>query len=272
VPSTPPDPAPLGPSHRDVKELRALLRERAARDAAGRFVAEGPRLLASALDHGVAPTSCFVGPEAGADIRVVVERARAAGIEVRELAGGVAGRVGGTVTPQALFSVVSFRRRGVEVLAGDALDLVVVAAAVADPGNAGTLWRSAAAAGARAFVLGRGSVDAYNPKVVRASAGACFGVPVVEGVPAVEVLETVGARGVQRLGAVAAGGAPPEAFDVTVPTALVLGHEVHGLEADLPVDGLVTIPMAGASESLNVAMAGTVLAFEAARQRRSRAR
>jgi tRNA G18 (ribose-2'-O)-methylase SpoU len=81
-------------------------------------------------------------------------------------------------------------------------------------------------------------------------------------------LEGLGAGGARRLGAVAHGGEPPESYDMRAPTALVLGHETRGLATDSPLDGLVTIPMR-AGESLNVAMAGTALLYEAARQRRS---
>src|SRR5207237_6128893 len=102
----------------------------------------------------------------------------------------------------------TMHRWGPEALVGT--DLVLVATRLGDPGNAGTLMRSAAAAGAQVIVLGRGSVDAYNPKVVRASAGACFAVRVVEGRPAVEILEALGAQGVTCLGATAAGGTAPE--------------------------------------------------------------
>src|SRR5262249_50795522 len=145
---------------------------------------------------------------------------------------------------------------------------VVVGARLSDPGNVGTLMRSIAAAGGGALGLGSGSVDAYNPKVVRASAGACFAIRTVEGVSAVEILTTLGAHGYRRLAASAHGGRPPEAYDLREPTAFVLGHEAHGFEGELPVDDVVTLPMA-AGESLNVAMAGTALLFEAARQRRA---
>ena len=134
--------------------------------------------------------------------------------------------------------------RGLDALAG--ATLVVVAPLLADPGNAGTLIRSAAAAGAEIIVLGPGSVDAYNPKTVRASAGACFAVRIVEGVPAVTALEALGSAGVQRVGrARHRAGAAPEAVDLTVPVAIVLGHEVHGLAGDLPLDAGVTDPDAG---------------------------
>ncbi len=150
---------------------------------------------------------------------------------------------------------------------------MVVALAMSDPGNLGTLVRSAEAAGAAAILLGPGSVDAYNPKVVRASAGAIFGIPVVdaesEGWTAVEALDALGELGRQRLGATAASGTPHTDVDFTRPTAVVLGNEAHGIDpaVDARLDGHVRIAMAGPAESLNVAMAGTVLCFESARQR-----
>ena len=243
----------------DVRRLRSLLRDRNARDAEGVFVCEGPRVVAAAIDAGVQLAECFVGAGAPGEVRSIAERS---GAPVRVLEQ----RLGDTVTPQPLLALAPLVRRDVEALAGT--DLVLVAEAVNDPGNAGTLVRSAAAAGAQAIAFGTGSVDAYNPKVVRASAGACFAIRIVEAVAAVDVLEMLGATGVRRFGAAASGGTPPEDCDFTQPSALVVGHETRGLEPSTPVDERVTIPMFG-TESLNVAMAGTVLLFEAARQRRS---
>lgn len=260
--------APLGSHHGDVRRLRSLLRDRAAREADGVFVCEGPRVISAALDEDVALIEVFVGVDASSAAKAVAERAAAADIDVRELAEGVAAKVGATTTPQGVFAIAWRPRLGIAALAG--LDLGIVAPLITDPGNAGTLIRSAAAAGASIIVLGPRSVDAYNPKVVRASAGACFAVQILEGVPAMEVLEALGDAGVRRVGAVASGGHAPEAIDLRVPTAIVLGSEVQGLGQELPLDALVTIPM-HATESMNVAMAGTVLLHEAARQRRTRA-
>jgi TrmH family RNA methyltransferase len=107
----------------------------------------------------------------------------------------------------------------------------------------------------------------YNPKVVRASAGALFELPIAGGVDAGAALAAARAGGAQCLGAVPRTGSPPESFDLTRPTCFVLGHETRGLNAELAFDALVTVPMFGA-ESLNLAMAATVLLFEAARARR----
>ena len=238
-----------------------MLRDRAARDAEAVFVVEGPRVVAAAVDAGVALVACYLGPGAGPAETALAARIAATGVTVRRLER----RLGDTVTPQPILALAPMVRAGAEALAD--VDLTVVAARLGDPGNVGTLLRSAAAAGVRAISLGPGSVDAYNPKVVRASAGACFAVRIVEGVPAVEVLEELGRRGLRRLAAVAHGGAVPEACDLTAPTAFVLGHETAGLGSDLPVDGEITLPMA-AGESLNAAVAGSILVFEAARQRR----
>jgi len=257
---------PLGNQNPEVKRLRTLLRDRGARDEHGVFVCEGPRVVAAAIELGAPFEAVFVGVDATPAATAVADRAVEYFIPVRHLGPGVADKLSATTSAQGVFAVVPFRRNGVDALAH--ASLVLVAPHIGDPGNAGTLVRSAAAAGAEVIVLGPGSVDAYNPKTVRASAGACFAVRIVEGVPAVEALEALGNAGVRRVGAVATGGTTPESLDLTRASAIVLGHEVHGLAADLPLDDRVTIPMSSA-ESLNVGMAGTVLLFEAARQRRA---
>lgn len=248
--------------------MRALLRDRGARDREGLYVAEGPRLLAAALDAGAPVAACYVGSEASATVDALARRAARSGVPVHRLAPGVTARVADTVTSQHVLALVRLVRHDPGVLA-DA-DLAVIGAPIADPGNAGTVVRSLAAAGGTVFGLGPGSVDAYNPKVVRASAGACFWTRIVEGWPAMDMLEVLGAHGVRRIGAAVEGGARPEDLDLARPCAFVLGHETRGLPAGLPLDDLVTIPMrpVPGDTSLNVAMAGTVLVFEAARQRR----
>src|SRR5206468_7316213 len=130
--------------------------------------------------------------------------------------------VGSTVTPQPVLAIV--RKPVVDVGALARAGLVLVGDELGDPGNVGTLLRSAEASGAAAIVLGAGSVDAYNPKVVRASAGAIFGVPVIEGWSAVEALDALGQQGRRRLAADARSGTPYHDVDLTAPTAVVLGN------------------------------------------------
>ena len=215
--------------------------------------------------------SAFLGPRAEHAFPALCARLADAGVPRLDMKDGVLEKIGSTRTPQPVLAIAPMPVADRAVLADDGL--VVVALTVGDPGNLGTLLRSAEASGAAAILLGPTSVDAYNPKVVRASAGAIFGIPVVdaesEGWSAVEALDALGELGRQRLGATAARGTPHTEVDFTRPTAIVLGNEAHGIDAavDARLDGHVQIAMAGPAESLNVAMAGTILCFESARQR-----
>ncbi|HET9601973.1 MAG TPA: RNA methyltransferase [Acidimicrobiales bacterium] len=179
-----------------------------------------------------------------------------------ELAPGVLERVATTDTPQPLLAVVEYRPRERQELT-DA-GFVVAAAGLADPGNLGTVLRTAEAAGVDAVVLTPDTVDATNPKVVRASAGALFHVPLVDQVE----LGELRALGLRVLGTSSRAGTPYTETDFTGRVAIAVGNEARGLPDDAPVDGWVTIPHAGRAESLNAAMAAAVVCFEAARQRR----
>jgi TrmH family RNA methyltransferase len=251
-----------------VQQLRRLIGRRSSRHDESRFVVEGPVLVAEAVAAGWECEAQFVAAEADGVIEPGIEGAGT----VFELADGVLDRVASTETPQNPIAIVRMRDHGpVEALLA-AASFVVVLDAIADPGNLGTILRSAEAAGADLVVLTPGSVDPYNPKVVRSSAGALFHVPVVEA-----TLDDVAASGLSVIGTTshdAAGRTVQShtAVDFTGRVALVMGNEAAGLpdewtDSSGPVRRWVTIPHVGRSESLNVAMATTVLVFEAARQR-----
>ncbi len=225
---------------------------RSARTDEGVFVVEGPLLIAQAIAAGWEIEEQFVAPGG-----VAVPSSAPA----YQLAPNVIERVASTEAPQPVLAVVHQRE---SVLPHDA-DFVMVAHRLADPGNAGTIIRSAEAAGAQAVVFTAGSVDPFNPKVVRATAGSLFRIPVVS----VE-LGALQAAGLRVLGTSSHHGTAYTEADLTGRVAVVVGNEAHGVPDDAPVDAWLTIPHAGAAESLNVAMAATVLAFEVARQRRHR--
>ncbi|MGH9070796.1 MAG: TrmH family RNA methyltransferase, partial [Acidimicrobiales bacterium] len=180
---------------------------------------------------------------------------------------GVMERVADTVTPQPILAVAPFLDVVLAELAG--ATMLVVCVDVRDPGNAGGVLRSAEAAGADGVVLCDGSVDLYNPKTVRASAGALFHLRLVAGGEATEVLGQIGSWGMRRLAAQARGGRAHTSLDLSAPVAFVLGNEASGLGAELSgcVDEAITIAMRGRAESLNVGMTAALLCFEAARQR-----
>ena len=153
----------------------------------------------------------------------------------------------------------------------EAACVVVVCVDVRDPGNLGAVLRIAGATGVRGVICCAGTVDPFNPKVVRASAGAVFRVPLVVGTPPVR-----GARGprawrLQALGDCSSGGTDYAVADLGGPSAFVLGNEGAGLADEVVglLDGALTIPMQAGTESLNVAMTVAVLCFEAVRRHRS---
>lgn len=245
------------------------MRRRSVRQSEGVFVVEGAKLLSCAFDAGAGVEAVFVGGDdvSTAPVTAIVARARAAGIRVYELAPGVLERVTDTVTPQPVLGVVRTPSATLEDL--DGATFVVVCVDVRDPGNAGAVIRSADAAGADGVICCDGTVDPFNPKTVRASAGSVLHLPVVVGGDPGDVLERLGRNGLTRLAAVARGGTAHTDVDLLRPLALVLGNEAAGLPATLAqrLDGTVTISMGGRAESLNVSMAAAVLCFEVRRAR-----
>jgi RNA methyltransferase, TrmH family len=239
------------------------------RRSEGAFVVEGVKLLAAALDCGATVESVYVasGAQSVPAVAELMERALDSGSRLFELAPDVLEKVADTVTPQPVLAIVAMPHAVLDDLVG--ATFVVVCADVRDPGNAGAVIRCAEAAGADAVICCEGTVDPFNPKTVRASAGSVLHLPVIVGGDAAEVLATLGSAGLMRLAALAHGGTPLSEVDVTGPLALVLGNEATGLPPSLSgrLDGAVTIPMTGRVESLNVSTAAAVLCFEVLRRR-----
>jgi TrmH family RNA methyltransferase len=206
------------------------------------------------------------------------------------LAPGVLERVADTVTPQPVLAVLPMladpdpgpdpgaeHDEGSDAATGarppwppDPGALVVVLVDVRDPGNAGTVLRAADAAGATGVVFAAESVDPYNPKTVRASAGSLFHVPFVVRSDPATVAAGFAAAGFRTLATVVHDGEDYAGLDWSAPTAVFFGNESSGLDPTLTaqLQAAVAIPMAGRAESLNVGVASAVVAFEAFRQRR----
>ena len=261
-----------------MRRLRGLLQKRSARWAERVFVAEGAELLRSALRAGAEIESVYLAPEGADDplTRETCDRALQAGARLFPLAPGVLERVADTVTPQPVLTILPMmdaRADDDPVDPVDPLDqpLLVVLVDVRDPGNAGTVLRTADAAGVDAVIFSGESVDPYNPKTVRASAGSLFHVPFTVQADPVAVAASLAGRGYRTLATVVRDGTDYAALDWSIPTALFLGNEAAGLAPEVldAVGGTVAIPMDGRAESLNVGVACAVLCFEALRQRRS---
>ncbi len=225
-------------------------------------------VVREALEAGVQMIDVFVAAE-DRDAMALKEDCQERGAAVLEVGENVLRAVADTATPQGVVAVAEIPPFELTDLP-PAADLVLVLAEVRDPGNAGTLVRSAAAAGAGCVIFSEGSVDPFGPKTVRASSGAVFKIPIARSAPLGATLLRLKEQGFTTVGA--EGHAAKVVYDVDLRgrSALVLGNEAHGLprEVSASLDDLASIPLEPAVESLNVATAGSIFLFEAVRQRR----
>ncbi|GAA3967902.1 RNA methyltransferase [Thermobifida alba] len=254
-----------------IKGARRLAK-RAFRQRERRFLAEGPQAVREALALPEVARELYATAEAMQRHGSLVRTAEQAGIPVHRVTLDVMGELAQTVTPQGLLAVCSFV--DVPLSALDRPRLVVVLSHVRDPGNAGTVLRTADAAGADAVVFTDASVDPYNGKCVRASAGSLFHLPVVVGVRIDEVARFLRQAGLTLL---AADGRGERSLDdasdsgmLAGPVAWVFGNEAWGLpeETIALTDGAVSVPIYGSAESLNLATAAAVCLYATAREQR----
>lgn len=191
------------------------------------------------------------------------------GVAVYALPVEVFNRIASTEEPQGVLAVARMRKVEPRELLRGPTPLVVVVDGLQDPGNLGTIIRTAGAAGASGAVLLPGTVDLYNPKVVRASAGALFRLPVVEGIPLDEALTFIKNAGLKLVVADPRANVALYAADLTGPVAAVVGSEGAGVapEVQEAASQRVFIPMPGGAESLNAAVAASLVIYEAVRQR-----
>jgi TrmH family RNA methyltransferase len=258
-----------------VKAARRLAK-RAFRHRDRRFLAEGPQAVREALDLPGVLVELFTTAEAEVRHADLVAGAEAAGAPVLRVSGEIMAELAQTVTPQGLLAVCAF----VDIDLGKALalvpPLVTVLARVRDPGNAGTVLRTADAAGSDLVVFTDASVDPYNGKCVRASAGSLFHVPIVTGSRFGPLIDALRAAG---LTVIAADGTAERSLDAAIddgllarPTAWVFGNEAWGLPHEIlgAVDEAVRVPIHGRAESLNLATAAAVCLYSSARAQRHR--
>jgi TrmH family RNA methyltransferase len=257
-----------------VKAARQL-GKRAFRERGRLFLAEGPQAVREALRQPGVLTELFVtGPGAGRHPELAAEAA-SRGIAVHEVSGDVMAELAQTITPQGLLGVCRFVDVPLSALLGargpeGGLQLVTVLANVRDPGNAGTVMRTSDAAGADGVIFAAASVDPYNSKCVRSSAGSLFHLPVVAGAPLADVIDTLHEAGLQVLAADGSASRlldAPDGPDLTRPTAWLFGNEAWGLPDDLLAlaDDVVAVPIYGQAESLNLAAAAAVCLYASAR-------
>lgn len=246
-----------------VVAARKLTR-RAGRDAAGLFLAEGRQAVVEALARPDGVREVFATEAAAAAHADLLARTP---VPVRMVTEKAAAGLSETVTPQGLVAVCELRDVHTEALTTAPPRLAVALAELADPGNAGTVLRTADACGARAVVFGAGSADPYGGKAVRSSAGSLFHVDVVRGADLHELLPALRATGVTVLAADGGGEAELPALvaggRLGGPVLWLFGNEARGVPPSLAAltDARVRIPMRGRAESLNLAAAAAICLY-----------
>ncbi|HEX8007430.1 MAG TPA: RNA methyltransferase [Trebonia sp.] len=258
-----------------LKAARRLTK-RALRQRERAFLAEGPQAVSEALASGGRISGLFVTAPAQARHAALVETAADAGIAVQVISGEAMSELAQTVTPQGLLAVCDFVDVPLETVTAARPGLVALLANVRDPGNAGTVLRTADAAGADAVIFADASVDPYNGKCVRASAGSLFHLPVVAGTRLAETITALRAAGLRVVAADGRAGVtlddPAVRQQLGAPMAWLFGNEAWGLPPDLLAlaDASVAVPIYGRAESLNLAAAAAVCLYASAAALRTR--
>jgi TrmH family RNA methyltransferase len=272
---------PFGPELTSIRSPRVKqarqLAKRALRLRARSFLAEGPQAVGEALGRSGVVSQLFVTAAAAGRHAGLAERATRQGVPVQAVSGEVMAELAQTITPQGVLAVCRYVDVPLAQLAGDAPRLVAILASVRDPGNAGTVLRTADAAGADGVIFSDASVDPYNSKCVRATAGSLFHLPLVAGARVADAVSAMRDAGLRILAADGRAGrsldeiewAGPDGL-LGRPTAWLFGNEAWGLPADVLAlaDDAVAVPIYGRAESLNLAAAAAVCLYASARASR----
>jgi len=242
----------------EVRLALSLLEKRKAREDEGKFVVEGEHLI----------------EEAGENVEFIIHTRAlpsylAAGNRAVKVSQKEFARMSSVMTPAGLLAVV---RKPEQTLADIKPGLVVFCVEIQDPGNLGTIIRGADAAGAAGVILSRGTVDLFNQKVIRSTQGSLFHLPIVQIKDAAETIRQLKKRGFKVVATEGQGARPHFKADLSGPVVILIGNEGAGLSPEVMklADETVSIPMPGKAESLNAAMAATVILYEAVRQRWSK--
>ena len=232
------------------------LKTKKGRDEHSLFIIEGAKLVAEIPDNWRIRAYICAESYPHKDNAIVVSDSRFASLS-------------DTVTPQGIMAVCEKQSFKLDDIISNN-PFILIGETLSDPGNIGTLIRTAAAAGADGVILSESSGDIYNPKTIRAAAGACLRIPVIEQANLSVIIPKLKARGVKILATHLKGEISPYEADLQQGCAILVGNEAHGLSDEISAlaDMRVKLPMARDVESLNASVAGGILIYEVLRQRR----
>jgi len=247
-----------------VKWVRSLQNSRRARRASQAFVVEGVRLFEEAVTASWDVLLVLYTEAVGERGQQIIQKCAKPDVLIEEVSPQVMRAVSDTQTPQGVLAVLSMRSLSFQ----ERLDFVLITDGIRDPGNLGTILRTAASAGVNAVFLSPESVDPFAPKVVRAAMGAHFRIPIVD-LLWCDIEKQIRGNDLRVFLAATENGDLFNQIDFKPPTGIIVGSEAegHSQNAQELADGRVNIPMPGGGESLNVAIAAAILMYEIVRQR-----
>lgn len=256
-------------SNTAVKEAK-LLKNRKYREEKQLYFIEGARFVEEAFEAGAQIEAIFVSEEfrhMDDNLPNMLEKSSCNKYTVSEK---IFREISDTETPQGILAIIKMQKRELSV-AQTGGGLFIILDSVRDPGNMGTIIRTADAAGFSGVIVCKGSVDVYNPKVLRSTMGSVFHIPVYTGLETVDVIRLLKADGISVYASHLKGEASIYNVDLSANAALVIGSEAEGISNETAgeADRLVRIPMPGNAESLNASVAAAVMIFESVRQRES---
>lgn len=246
----------------------AKLAKKDARSETGLFLLEGPQGLKEAVNRPKLVVEVFATEDALERYAEHFEKLESARVRIHQVSERALNAMAGTATPQGVIAVCEQLDVSLASVLDQSAQLLVLLSNIRDPGNAGTVLRAADAAGADAVMFSANSVDVYNPKVVRSTAGSIFHLPIVTEVDSLDAIRKAQVAGFQVFAA-DGGGTPITDLPAGVlekPTLWVFGNEAWGFEPEVldVVDRVVSLPIYGSAESLNLATAASVCLYESA--------
>ena len=256
--------------NKEIKETAALLARKKERDRRGLFVVEGPKMFGEAPMERI--ERVYLAQSAAAQMYEKYGD-RLSGLSCETVSDEVFVKMSDTKTPQGILCMVRQQHYNIEEILRENKEkqmLFIILEDIQDPGNLGTIFRTAEAAGADGVIMSSWTADIYNPKTIRSTMGSVYRVPFFHVDQMEEAVRRLQKAGVAVYAAHLGGTAAYDACDYQKSTAFLIGNEAKGLREETAAcaDARITIPMAGKVESLNAAVASSILLFEAARQRR----
>ncbi len=254
-----------------VKRIASLLQKPRLRREEGVYIVEGIRMFEEAPDEQI--EEIYVSESfLSKNDKKLSGLCKHSGVCYEVIADSVFGKMSDTQTPQGVICVMKMPVYSIELLMSgvEKTPLFMLLEDLQDPGNLGTILRTAEGAGVSGVIMTKGTVDIYNPKVIRATMGSIYRVPFIETDDLDAVIDTLKKSKVTLYAAHLDGSVDYAQCDYSKPTAFMIGNEARGLKAEtaMKADCRVKIPMSGQVESLNAAVASAILMYESARQRR----